>query len=43
MKKLILFLALNLFSGASLFSQENDITREYFMRPLIEEIKAELF
>ena len=41
MKNLILFIALSLFSGASLFSQKSDITREYFMKPLIEEIKAE--
>ena len=42
MKNLILFIALSLFSGSSLFSQKSDIMREYFMKPLIEEIKAEL-
>ena len=41
MKNLILFIALSLLSVANLFAQKSNITAEYFMKPLIEEIKAE--
>ena len=41
MRNIILFTALSLFSSVNLFAQKSDITQEYFVLPLLKEIRAE--